>query len=61
MQRGTIIISHDIEVVKKCDKVLFINSKTIKSDKHENLIKQNEQYKQIIEISQNKILEDEEY
>lgn len=61
MQRGTIIISHDIEVVKKCDKVLFINSKTIKVDKHENLIKQNEQYKQIIEISQNKILEDEEY
>lgn len=61
MQRGTIIISHDIEVVKKCDKVLFINSKTIKVDKHENLMKQDEQYKQIIEISQNKILEDEEY
>lgn len=60
MKRGTIIISHDIEIVKKCDKVLFINQKTITVDTHENLMKENEMYKQIIEISQNKILEDEE-
>ena len=61
MQIGTIIISHDSEVVKKCDKVLFINDKTIEIGKHEELMDTNKLYKDIIEISKNKILEDEEF
>lgn len=60
MKKGTIIISHDLEVVKKCDKVLFINNKTIEVGIHEELMKNNMLYKDIIEISKNKILEDEE-
>lgn len=60
MKKGAIIISHDIEVVKKCDKVLFINNKTIEEGSHEKLMKNNILYKDIIEISNNKILEDEE-
>ena len=60
MKKGAIIISHDIEVVKKCDKVLFINNKTIEEGSHEELMKNNILYKDIIEISNNKILEDEE-
>lgn len=61
MKRGCIIITHDTEIVKKCSKVLFINNKTIKVDTYENLIKDDEMYRQIIEISKNKILEDEEF
>lgn len=60
MKKGTIIISHDSEVVKKCDKVLFINNKTIEVGIHQELMKNNMLYKDIIEISKNKILEDEE-
>ncbi len=60
MKKGTIIISHDSEVVRKCDKVLFINNKTIEEGSHEELMKNNVLYKDIIEISNNKILEDEE-
>lgn len=60
MKKGTIIISHDSEVVKKCDKVLFINEKTIEVDTHEELINNNMFYRDIIEVSRNKILEDEE-
>lgn len=60
MKIGTIIISHDSEVVKKCDKVLFINNNTIEVGTHEELMNSNMLYKDIIEISKNKILEDEE-
>ncbi len=60
MKIGTIIISHDLEVVKRCDKVLFINNKIIEIGKHEDLMKSNESYKEIIEINKNKIIEDEE-
>lgn len=60
MKKGTIIISHDVEVMKKCDKVLFINGNTIKVGTYKELIKENENYKNIIENSQNKILEEEE-
>ena len=49
-----------MEIVKKCDKVLFINNKTIEVGKHEDLINSNKLYKEIIEISKNKIIEDEE-
>lgn len=61
MKRGTIIISHDVEVVKRCDKVLFINDKTIKVGNHSNLMQEDKRYKEIIEISKNKILDDEEF
>lgn len=60
MQKGTIIISHDIEVVQKCDKVLFINNKSVKVSTHQDLLENDEQYRQIIEINQNKIFEDED-
>ncbi len=61
MKIGTIIISHDIEIVKKCDKVLYINDKTIETGTHEELIKENKSYKEIIEVNENKILEEEEF
>lgn len=61
MHIGTIIISHDCEVVKQCDKVLFINNKTIEVGNHDELMRSNQLYKEIIEISKNKILEDEEF
>ena len=61
MNKGTIIISHDVEVIKKCDKVLFINDKTIKTGTHQKLMEENSIYQQIIEVSGNKILEEEEY
>ena len=61
MKIGAIIISHDVEIVKKCDKVLFINNKTIEVGKHEDLMNPNKLYKEIIEISKNKIMEDEEF
>ena len=60
MQIGTIIISHDSEVVKKCDKILFINNKTIKIGTHKELMDKNAMYRDIIEINNNKILEHEE-
>lgn len=60
MKKGTIIISHDIEVVEKCDKVLFINNKKVKVGTHEELLQNDNQYRQIIEINQNKIFEDED-
>lgn len=59
IKKGAIIISHDSEVVKRCDKVLFINNKTIEIGIHEELMKNNMLYKDIIEISGNKILEEE--
>lgn len=60
MNLGTIIVSHDLEVVKRCNKVLFINNKKIIVGKHEELMENNELYKDMIEIDKNKILEDEE-
>lgn len=61
MQVGTIIISHDLGAVKKCDKVLFIKNKTIMVGKHEELMRNDDLYRNVIEISDNKILEDEEF
>ena len=60
IKKGTIIISHDTEVMKKCDKVLFIDENTIKVGTHSELMEENKNYKNIIENSQNKILEEEE-
>lgn len=61
MKRGAIIISYDAEVPKVCDKVLFIHHKTVQIDTHEKLIQENQEYKAIIELSQNQILKDEEF
>lgn len=61
MKRGTIIISYDAEVAKVCDKILLIQDKTVKVGSHEKLIQENQEYKVIIELSQNKILKDEEF
>lgn len=60
MKKGTIIISHDSEIVKRSNKVLFINNKTIEVSNHQELMNNNMLYREIIEISSNKILEDEE-
>lgn len=60
IQRGTIILSHDANVVKKCDKVLFINNKTVTVGKHEELMKENNTYKDIIEMTKNQIFTEEE-
>ncbi len=60
LKKGTIIISHDTEIMKKCDKVLFIDENTIKVGTHKELMDQSKNYKNIIENSQNKILEEEE-
>lgn len=60
LKKGTIIISHDTEIMKKCDKVLFIDENTIKVGTHKELMEQSKNYKNIIENSQNKILEEEE-
>lgn len=60
IQKGMIIISYDIDVVKACDKVIFINNNKVKVGQHEDLLKSDKKYKQIIEIKQNTILEDEE-
>ena len=60
IKRGTIIISHDTEIIKKCDKVLFIDENTIKEGTHNELMEKSNNYKNIIENSQNKILEEEE-
>ena len=60
MQKGIIIISYDAEMIKACDKVLFIYDKKIMVGTHESMIKENQKYKEIIEVSKNKILEDED-
>lgn len=61
LQKGVIIISYDVEVIKKCDKILFIQDKTLQTSTHLKLLQENEKYQQIIENSKNKILEDEEF
>lgn len=60
INKGMLIISHDIAVVESCDKVMFIRDKKIIIDTHENLLEKEEQYKQIIQMKQNTILEYEE-
>lgn len=60
IQRGVLIISHDIEVAKACQKVLFIKDRHIQVGNHETFLRENQEYKQMIELKQNTILEDEE-
>ena len=60
MNKGMLIISHDIQVVKACQRVLFIHEKRLEMNTHEYFMENSEEYKQMIEMRQNKILEDEE-
>ncbi len=60
MHKGIIIISHDISVVKACSKVIFIHDKKLQINTHDYFMENNSNYRQIIEMRQNNILEDEE-
>lgn len=60
IHKGMIIISHDINVVKACQKVMFIHEKKIEMNTHDYFMKQNEAYRQMIEMRRNNILEEEE-
>lgn len=60
MNKGILIISHDSNVVKACDQVIFIHNHKIKMNTHDYFLENHEEYKQIIEMTQNKILENEE-
>jgi len=60
INKGMIIISHDIHVVKACERVIFINNKKLEINTHEYFMKNSHEYRQIIEMRQNNILEEEE-
>ena len=60
MNKGIIIISHDIRVVQACQRVIFIHDNKLEIDTHEYFMKNNQAYRQIIEMRQNNILEEEE-
>ena len=60
MNKGMLIISHDIHVVKACQRVLFMHDKKVEMNTHEYFMQNSTEYKQMIEMRQNKILEDEE-
>lgn len=60
MKKGVMIISHDIHVVKACHQVVFIHEKQVEMNTHEYFMENSEEYKQIIEMRQNNILEEEE-
>ena len=60
MNKGILIISHDSNVVKACDQVIFIHNHKIQMNTHDYFLENHEEYKQIIEMTQNKILENEE-
>lgn len=60
MNKGMLIISHDVHVVKACERVIFIHHKKLEINTHAYFMENNEEYKQIIEMRQNNILEEEE-
>lgn len=60
MNKGMLIISHDIHVVKACQRVIFIHHKKLEMNTHEYFMENSEAYKQMIEMKQNNILEEEE-
>ena len=60
INKGMLIISHDMNVVKVCNRVIFIHHKKIEINTHEYFIANDSEYRQIIEMRQNNILEDEE-
>lgn len=60
INKGMLMIAHDINVVKACNRVMFIHQKQIEVNTHEYFMEHNQEYKQILEMKQNHILEDEE-
>ncbi|MDO5002911.1 MAG: ABC transporter ATP-binding protein [bacterium] len=58
MNKGTIIISHDRNVVEKCDHVLFIDNNNVIYDTHTNLLN-NPNYSKFIDVDDNVILEED--
>lgn len=56
MNKGTIIISHDRNVVEKCNHVLFIDNDNVIYDTHSNLLN-NPNYSKLIDVDDNVILE----
>ena len=55
MNKGTIIISHDRNVVEKCNHVLFIDNDNVIYDTHSNLLN-NPNYSKLIDVDDNVIL-----
>lgn len=58
INKGTIIISHDRNVVEKCNHVLFIENNNIIYDTHSNLLN-NPNYSKFIDADDNIILEED--
>lgn len=58
MNKGTIIISHDRNVVEKCSHVLIIDNNNVIYDTHSNLLK-NPNYSKLIDVDDNVILEED--
>lgn len=58
MNKGTIIISHDRNVVEKCNHVLFIDNDNVIYDTHSNLLN-NPNYSKLIDVDDNVILEED--
>lgn len=58
MNKGTIIISHDRNVVEKCSHVLFIDNDNVIYDTHSNLLN-NPNYSKLIDVDDNVILEED--
>ena len=56
--KGTIIISHDKNVVEKCNHVLFIDNSNVIYDTHSNLLN-NPNYSKLIDVDDNVILEED--
>lgn len=60
MNKGVLIISHDIHVVQACQNVVFLHDQKAEMNTHEYFMKHSEPYRQIIEMRKNNILEEEE-
>ena len=60
MNKGVMIISHDIHVVQACQNVVFLHDQKAEMNTHEYFMKHSEPYRQIIEMRKNNILEEEE-
>ena len=58
MNKGTIIISHDRNVVEKCNHVLFIENNNVIYYTHSNLLN-NPNYSRFIDVDDNVILEED--
>ena len=59
MNKGVILISHDIHVVQACHKVLFLHNKKLEMNTHKFFMENSEAYRQMIEMRKNNILEEE--